>query len=595
MRAFNDTRRLAQDAAVFLLLFFSFGARAQQTPQSIPLTSGACKLDGTVGCGSGGGGGSGDVTDVNITMSPPLTGSANCASGACSFTLGLGTVTIAKGGTNITSYTLGDVLYSSAANTLAALAGNTTATRKFLRQTGNGSVSAAPAWDTLVAGDVPTLNQNTTGNAATATALAANPTDCSAGTKATAIDASGNLTCSAVSLTADVTGVLPAANLGSGSGGATKFLREDSTFQTIPGGGDALTSSPLSQFASTTSSQLAGVISDETGSGALCFATSPSFTTPSLGVATATSINGTTIPTSKTIVTGTAGVGQVALWTASDAISGDAGCTFTGSGSAFVLSAANLQVTTNMSPATAAGTDAGTSTLPWRDIYLAGSSGTPGTNKFKITGASTSGLRTITLPDASGTVYTSGNKPALTADVTGVLPVANGGVAATQRLALINQLWPDSSGNVFWEPYPVKATNDFWKHGHLVFNDTATKDSAYGVAMVPPDYVGSAVVRIVWTSTATSGNVVWEFAYRDVGGDDTTSLDQSTAQETVTVTDAAPTATDRRLVTTVSLTSANLTAGDTLEFKFSRDGSSGSDTMAAAAQLVGVFLEYNVR
>ena len=47
--------------------------------------------------------------------------------------------------------------------------------------------------------------------------------------------------------------------------------------------GDALTSNPLSQFASTTSAQLAGVISNETGSGALTFATSPTFVTPALG------------------------------------------------------------------------------------------------------------------------------------------------------------------------------------------------------------------------------------------------------------------------------------------------------------------------
>lgn len=43
------------------------------------------------------------------------------------------------------------------------------------------------------------------------------------------------------------------------------------------GDGDALTSNPLSQFAATTSAQLAGVISDETGSGALVFGTSPTF------------------------------------------------------------------------------------------------------------------------------------------------------------------------------------------------------------------------------------------------------------------------------------------------------------------------------
>lgn len=39
---------------------------------------------------------------------------------------------------------------------------------------------------------------NVTGNASTATALASNPTDCSAGQFANAIDASGNLTCASV-------------------------------------------------------------------------------------------------------------------------------------------------------------------------------------------------------------------------------------------------------------------------------------------------------------------------------------------------------------------------------------------------------------
>ncbi len=53
----------------------------------------------------------------------------------------------------------------------------------------------------------------------------------------------------------------------------------------------ALSSNKLSFFAATTSAELAGVISDETGSGALVFATSPTLTTPTLGVASATSIN----------------------------------------------------------------------------------------------------------------------------------------------------------------------------------------------------------------------------------------------------------------------------------------------------------------
>lgn len=52
-----------------------------------------------------------------------------------------------------------------------------------------------------------------------------------------------------------------------------------------------VTGTGLQQFASTTSLQLLGVMSDETGTGALAFATSPTLVTPILGVATATSIN----------------------------------------------------------------------------------------------------------------------------------------------------------------------------------------------------------------------------------------------------------------------------------------------------------------
>lgn len=55
--------------------------------------------------------------------------------------------------------------------------------------------------------------------------------------------------------------------------------------------GDALTSQPLSQFASTTSLELFGVMSDKTGTNLLVFNTSPTLVTPILGVATATSIN----------------------------------------------------------------------------------------------------------------------------------------------------------------------------------------------------------------------------------------------------------------------------------------------------------------
>jgi len=106
---------------------------------------------------------------------------------------------------------------------------------------------------------------------------------------------SGNLSISAGS-------VEGTAVLSTGETGGSKFLREDGdgtcSWQLITGGGDALTSSPLSQFAATTSSQLAGVISDETGTGSLVFATSPTLVTPVLGTpASGTLTNCTGLPT----------------------------------------------------------------------------------------------------------------------------------------------------------------------------------------------------------------------------------------------------------------------------------------------------------
>lgn len=74
-------------------------------------------------------------------------------------------ITVDKGGTGQTTANagfnalspmtaLGDIIYGGASGSGIRLAGNTTATKKFLRQTGTGSSSAAPTWDTVTAADV---------------------------------------------------------------------------------------------------------------------------------------------------------------------------------------------------------------------------------------------------------------------------------------------------------------------------------------------------------------------------------------------------------------------------------------------------------
>lgn len=63
--------------------------------------------------------------------------------------------------------TLGDVLYEDATPVAVRLAGNTTTTKKFFTQTGNGSISAVPGWNVLVVGDLPVLSGLSTGSTPT--------------------------------------------------------------------------------------------------------------------------------------------------------------------------------------------------------------------------------------------------------------------------------------------------------------------------------------------------------------------------------------------------------------------------------------------
>jgi hypothetical protein len=93
---------------------------------------------------------------TNVEWNAVALNQSNAVSGALGAT---------NGGTGQSSYAVGDLLYSSATNTLAKLAGNITTTKKFLSQTGTGAASAAPLWDTLSSGDIGGLGTMATQNA----------------------------------------------------------------------------------------------------------------------------------------------------------------------------------------------------------------------------------------------------------------------------------------------------------------------------------------------------------------------------------------------------------------------------------------------
>ena len=176
-----------------------------------------------------------------------------------------GTLATTNGGTGLNTYTLGDIVYSSAANTIAKLAGNTTTTKKFLVQTGTGSVSAAPAWDVVNGADVNgnitgsagsvanalTLGTYLTGtsyNGSSAVTATVDATSANTASKVVARDSSGNFAAGTITaaLSGNATTATTSTNLAGGAAGdlayqtainTTAFLADVDTGNVLLSGG----------------------------------------------------------------------------------------------------------------------------------------------------------------------------------------------------------------------------------------------------------------------------------------------------------------------------------------------------------------------
>jgi len=205
-----------------------------------------------------------------------------------------GTVTVGDAGGDTTTWVL---LGTAQTGSLAP------ATDAALTYNATTNALTADSFVGNLTGNASGSSATCTGNAATATAL-----QTARNINGVAFDGTGNITVTAAGSTLSDT--VPYTKGGTGLtalGTGLQILRTNAgataiEWATLAGGGDALKADPLSQFAATTSSQLAGVISDETGSGALVFATSPTLVTPALGTpASGTLTNCTGLPQAGTV------------------------------------------------------------------------------------------------------------------------------------------------------------------------------------------------------------------------------------------------------------------------------------------------------
>jgi hypothetical protein len=176
-----------------------------------------------------------------------------------------------NGTTVLSSSTLGSGVTASSLTSVGTLGS--------LAVTNNVSAGAF-----LTAGNSTAANFQSTGNVNTASALFTG--SITGGT----IQTAGNVNSSSLRVTTASSLGTVQSGTWQGSEIATTYTAAKVTSVNGSTGaitGLATTAGTLAQFGATTSSQLLGVISDETGSGALVFATSPTLVTPNLGTPSA--------------------------------------------------------------------------------------------------------------------------------------------------------------------------------------------------------------------------------------------------------------------------------------------------------------------
>jgi len=287
------------------------------------------------------------------------------------------------------------------------------------------------------------------------------------GTLPIANGGTGTTSTTFANLTTNVTGTLPIANGGTGTTSTTFVNLATNVTGTLPvaNGGTGITSlgTGVATFLGTPSSaNLAAAVTDETGSGSLVFATSPTLVTPALGTPTSGNFStGTfTWPTFNQNTSGTAAGLSATLAVASG---GTGVTTSTGTGST-VLSASPTFTGTPLAPTATTGTNttqlattafvqnqigaiaAGVSSFSAGTTGLTPSTGTTGNVTLAGTLAVANGGTGVTTSTGTGSTVLSAS-PALTGTPT--VPTAANGTNTTQAAStafVINQIGAIAAG-----------------------------------------------------------------------------------------------------------------------------------------------------
>jgi hypothetical protein len=163
-------------------------------------------------------------------------------------------------------------------------------------------------------------------------------------------------------------------------------------------------------------------------------------------------------------------------------------------------------------------------------------------------------------------------------------------MATHEILILGSNTIPDTSGDVFLEPYSIKDTGTAIDPMVWIFNDSGAKIGLRGSFQVPQNYVGTAKSNIYWNANATTGDVVWDLSYLTrTSGEDMGAAATDTTDTVTTSTNATAFNLNK---STMTLTSGDFAAGDIVTFEVFRDGLSGSDTLAVAAIMFIATFEY---